>query len=166
MVHRATGATWGEFDEFRCICWSVWLCLPQVAIMAPDMASFQTVEEAAVYNQEEVHPVTLFATSNGTHIAVQVGWVTSWAVKHTSVSSCCLRPKTVLWASFGPVNLISYRCVTDLILLHFCSLQLSPIPVCVGSILGGVSVIKGLKYSCDSLRGYHPVKLFTLNFNR
>lgn len=40
--------------------------------MAPDMASFQTVEETAVYNQDEGHPVTLFATSNGTHIAVQV----------------------------------------------------------------------------------------------
>lgn len=52
---------------------SVYLCRPQVAIMTPDMASFQTVEEAAAYNQDEVHPVTLFATSNGTHIAVQVG---------------------------------------------------------------------------------------------
>lgn len=50
------------------------LCLPQVAIMAPDMASFHTVEEAAAYSQEqeEIHPVTLLATSNGTHIAVQV----------------------------------------------------------------------------------------------
>lgn len=45
--------------------------------MTPDMASFQTVEEAAAYNQDEVHPVTLFATSNGTHIAVQVGRLTS-----------------------------------------------------------------------------------------
>ncbi|TNN00118.1 hypothetical protein fugu_011364 [Takifugu bimaculatus] len=44
----------------------------QVAIMAPDMASFQTVEETAVYNQDQGHPVTLFATSNGTHIAVQL----------------------------------------------------------------------------------------------
>lgn len=52
---------------------AVELCRPQVAIMTPDMASFQTVEEAAAYNQDEVHPVTLFATSNGTHIAVQVG---------------------------------------------------------------------------------------------
>ncbi|KAM4619235.1 zinc finger protein 143 isoform 1-T2 [Polymixia lowei] len=45
----------------------------QVAIMTPDMASFQTVEEAG-YSQEqdEVHPVTLLATSNGTHIAVQL----------------------------------------------------------------------------------------------
>ncbi len=42
--------------------------------MAPDMASFQTVEEAG-YSQEQddIHPVTLLATSNGTHIAVQVG---------------------------------------------------------------------------------------------
>ncbi|KAM8861348.1 zinc finger protein 143 isoform 1-T1 [Synchiropus picturatus] len=46
----------------------------QVAIMTPDMASFQTVEEAAAYGQEQgdVHPVTLLATSNGTHIAVQL----------------------------------------------------------------------------------------------
>ncbi|KAI3370596.1 hypothetical protein L3Q82_007164 [Scortum barcoo] len=44
----------------------------QVAIMTPDMASFQTVEEAG-YSQEQddIHPVTLLATSNGTHIAVQ-----------------------------------------------------------------------------------------------
>lgn len=49
--------------------------LPQVAIMTPDMASFQTVEEAAAYSQDQddLHPVTLLATSNGTHIAVQVG---------------------------------------------------------------------------------------------
>lgn len=42
--------------------------------MTPDMASFQTVEEAG-YSQEQddLHPVTLLATSNGTHIAVQVG---------------------------------------------------------------------------------------------
>lgn len=41
--------------------------------MTPDMASFQTVEEAN-YTQEpeDIHPVTLLATSNGTHIAVQV----------------------------------------------------------------------------------------------
>uniref|UniRef100_A0A4W6C1T1 Zinc finger protein 143b n=1 Tax=Lates calcarifer TaxID=8187 RepID=A0A4W6C1T1_LATCA len=45
----------------------------QVAIMTPDMASFQTVEEAG-YSQEQddIHPVTLLATSNGTHIAVQL----------------------------------------------------------------------------------------------
>ncbi|XP_047452297.1 zinc finger protein 143 [Mugil cephalus] len=45
----------------------------QVAIMTPDMASFQTVEEAG-YSQEQddIHPVTLLATSNGTHIAVQI----------------------------------------------------------------------------------------------
>uniref|UniRef100_A0A3Q3NL41 Zinc finger protein 143b n=1 Tax=Mastacembelus armatus TaxID=205130 RepID=A0A3Q3NL41_9TELE len=45
----------------------------QVAIMTPDMASFQTVEEAG-YSQEQddLHPVTLLATSNGTHIAVQL----------------------------------------------------------------------------------------------
>lgn len=48
-------------------------CRPQVAIMTPDMASFQTVEEAN-YSQEpeDLHAVTLLATSNGTHIAVQV----------------------------------------------------------------------------------------------
>lgn len=71
--------------------WSMSLCLPQVAIMAPDMASFQTVEEAAAYNQDEVHPVTLFATSNGTHIAVQVGWLTSWA---------WFTPQTDPWMNF------------------------------------------------------------------
>ncbi|KAK7891195.1 hypothetical protein WMY93_023158 [Mugilogobius chulae] len=43
----------------------------QVAIMAPDMSSFQTVEEAA-YAQDQDGPVTLLATSNGTHIAVQL----------------------------------------------------------------------------------------------
>ncbi|KAA8590334.1 hypothetical protein FQN60_014268 [Etheostoma spectabile] len=45
----------------------------QVAIMTPDMAAFQTVEEAG-YSQEQddLHPVTLLATSNGTHIAVQL----------------------------------------------------------------------------------------------
>ncbi|KAJ3596528.1 hypothetical protein NHX12_002934 [Muraenolepis orangiensis] len=42
----------------------------QVAIMTPDMSSFQTVEEGG-YSQH-VHPVTLLATSNGTHIAVQL----------------------------------------------------------------------------------------------
>lgn len=42
----------------------------QVAIMTPDMSSFHTVEEA--YSQDQVHPVTLLATSNGTHIAVQL----------------------------------------------------------------------------------------------
>uniref|UniRef100_A0A3B3BA75 Zinc finger protein 143b n=1 Tax=Oryzias melastigma TaxID=30732 RepID=A0A3B3BA75_ORYME len=45
----------------------------QVAIMTPDMASFQTVEEANyTQEQEDLHPVTLLATSNGTHIAVQL----------------------------------------------------------------------------------------------
>ncbi|MEQ2166488.1 hypothetical protein GOODEAATRI_028716, partial [Goodea atripinnis] len=42
----------------------------QVAIMTPDMASFQTVEETN-YSQDDLHPVTLLATPNGTHIAVQ-----------------------------------------------------------------------------------------------
>uniref|UniRef100_A0A8C6T8B0 C2H2-type domain-containing protein n=1 Tax=Neogobius melanostomus TaxID=47308 RepID=A0A8C6T8B0_9GOBI len=43
----------------------------QVAIMTPDMSAFQTVEEA--YGQEQNDgPVTLLATSNGTHIAVQL----------------------------------------------------------------------------------------------
>lgn len=42
--------------------------------MTPDMASFQTVEEANYsQDQEDLHPVTLLATPNGTHIAVQVG---------------------------------------------------------------------------------------------
>lgn len=41
--------------------------------MTPDMASFQAVEEAAYsQDQDDIHPVTLLATSNGTHIAVQV----------------------------------------------------------------------------------------------
>lgn len=42
--------------------------------MTPDMTTFQTVEEAG-YSQDQdgLHPVTLLATSNGTHIAVQVG---------------------------------------------------------------------------------------------
>uniref|UniRef100_A0A667ZRU2 Zinc finger protein 143b n=1 Tax=Myripristis murdjan TaxID=586833 RepID=A0A667ZRU2_9TELE len=45
----------------------------QVAIMTPDMASFQAVDEAGYsQEQEDVHPVTLLATSNGTHIAVQL----------------------------------------------------------------------------------------------
>uniref|UniRef100_A0A3B5MWF7 Zinc finger protein 143b n=1 Tax=Xiphophorus couchianus TaxID=32473 RepID=A0A3B5MWF7_9TELE len=45
----------------------------QVAIMTPDMASFQTVEEANYgQDQEDLHPVTLLATPNGTHIAVQL----------------------------------------------------------------------------------------------
>uniref|UniRef100_A0A665WPR9 Zinc finger protein 143b n=1 Tax=Echeneis naucrates TaxID=173247 RepID=A0A665WPR9_ECHNA len=45
----------------------------QVAIMTPDMASFQTVEEAGYsQGQDDIHPVTLLATSNGTHIAVQL----------------------------------------------------------------------------------------------
>ncbi|XP_034005156.1 zinc finger protein 143 [Trematomus bernacchii] len=45
----------------------------QVAIMTPDMAAFQTVEDSG-YSQEheDIHPVTLLATSNGTHIAVQL----------------------------------------------------------------------------------------------
>lgn len=53
--------------------------------MTPDMASFQTVEEAAYsQDQDDIHPVTLLATSNGTHIAVQVGrptpyeWIDWW----------------------------------------------------------------------------------------
>uniref|UniRef100_A0A3B4T7W8 Zinc finger protein 143b n=1 Tax=Seriola dumerili TaxID=41447 RepID=A0A3B4T7W8_SERDU len=45
----------------------------QVAIMTPDMTSFQTVEEAGYsQGQDDIHPVTLLATSNGTHIAVQL----------------------------------------------------------------------------------------------
>ncbi|XP_060892018.1 zinc finger protein 143 [Labrus mixtus] len=45
----------------------------QVAIMTPDMAAFQTVEEAGYgQEQDDLHPVTLLATSNGTHIAVQL----------------------------------------------------------------------------------------------
>uniref|UniRef100_A0A3B4A394 C2H2-type domain-containing protein n=1 Tax=Periophthalmus magnuspinnatus TaxID=409849 RepID=A0A3B4A394_9GOBI len=44
----------------------------QVAIMAPDMSTFQTVEEAAYAQDQGDGPVTLLATSNGTHIAVQL----------------------------------------------------------------------------------------------
>ncbi|XP_068452701.1 zinc finger protein 143 isoform X3 [Clinocottus analis] len=45
----------------------------QVAIMTPDMGAFQTVEEAGYSQaQDDIHPVTLLATSNGTHIAVQL----------------------------------------------------------------------------------------------
>lgn len=44
----------------------------QVAIMAPDMSTFQTVEEAAYAQDQSDGPVTLLATSNGTHIAVQL----------------------------------------------------------------------------------------------
>ncbi|XP_061750453.1 zinc finger protein 143 [Nerophis ophidion] len=45
----------------------------QVAIMTPGMTSFETVEEAAYSHEtEDLHPVTLLATSNGTHIAVQL----------------------------------------------------------------------------------------------
>lgn len=44
----------------------------QVAIMAPDMSSFQTVEDAAYGQDQGEGPVTLLATSNGTHIAVQL----------------------------------------------------------------------------------------------
>ncbi|KAI4826298.1 hypothetical protein KUCAC02_021935 [Chaenocephalus aceratus] len=45
----------------------------QVAIMTPDMAAFQTVEESGYsHEHEDIHPVTLLATSNGTHIAVQL----------------------------------------------------------------------------------------------
>lgn len=64
------GSDFGSGRASRVQC----LCLPQVAIMTPDMASFQTVEEAAYsQDQDDIHPVTLLATSNGTHIAVQVG---------------------------------------------------------------------------------------------
>jgi len=46
--------------------------------MTPDMAVFQTVEEGGYgHEQVDIHPVTLLATSNGTHIAVQVGGVTA-----------------------------------------------------------------------------------------
>ncbi|XP_028306861.1 zinc finger protein 143 isoform X2 [Gouania willdenowi] len=45
----------------------------QVAIMTPDMTAFQTVEEASYGQmQDDIQPVTLLATSNGTHIAVQL----------------------------------------------------------------------------------------------
>ncbi|XP_061576757.1 zinc finger protein 143 [Cololabis saira] len=45
----------------------------QVAIMTPDMTSFQTVEDGGFsQEQDDIHPVTLLATSNGTHIAVQL----------------------------------------------------------------------------------------------
>ncbi|XP_037110652.1 zinc finger protein 143 isoform X1 [Syngnathus acus] len=45
----------------------------QVAIMTPGMTSFESVEAATYsHEQDDVHPVTLLATSNGTHIAVQL----------------------------------------------------------------------------------------------
>uniref|UniRef100_A0A8C7T0Z8 Zinc finger protein 143b n=1 Tax=Oncorhynchus mykiss TaxID=8022 RepID=A0A8C7T0Z8_ONCMY len=51
----------------------------QVQIMTPDMTTFQTVEEVDFIQEQEhqvvsssPHPVTLLATSNGTHIAVQL----------------------------------------------------------------------------------------------
>ncbi|XP_038854553.1 zinc finger protein 143 [Salvelinus fontinalis] len=51
----------------------------QVQIMTPDMTMFQTVEEVDFIQEQEhqvvsssPHPVTLLATSNGTHIAVQL----------------------------------------------------------------------------------------------
>lgn len=60
-----------------CVDASTCLVSPQVAIMTPDMATFQTVEEAGYgQGQDDIHPVTLLATSNGTHIAVQVGRTT------------------------------------------------------------------------------------------
>ena len=44
--------------------------------MASDMSSYQTVEEAAYAQDQTEGPVTLLATSNGTHIAVQVTMAT------------------------------------------------------------------------------------------
>ncbi|XP_051512385.1 zinc finger protein 143 isoform X2 [Myxocyprinus asiaticus] len=50
----------------------------QVAIVTPDLSVYQTEEEELVQDQEQhvvstsPHPVTLLATSNGTHIAVQL----------------------------------------------------------------------------------------------
>lgn len=63
------------FLVIQSTCLTCACCLPQVAIMTPDMASYQAVEDATAYSQEHenIHPVTLLATSNGTHIAVQVG---------------------------------------------------------------------------------------------
>uniref|UniRef100_A0A9J7YMP8 Zinc finger protein 143b n=1 Tax=Cyprinus carpio carpio TaxID=630221 RepID=A0A9J7YMP8_CYPCA len=50
----------------------------QVAIVTPDLSAYQTEEGELVQDQEQhvvsssPHPVTLLATSNGTHIAVQL----------------------------------------------------------------------------------------------
>nr|AAI24736.1 Znf143 protein [Danio rerio] len=50
----------------------------QVAIVTPDLAAYQTEEGELIQDQEQhevstsPHPVTLLATSNGTHIAVQL----------------------------------------------------------------------------------------------
>jgi len=49
-----------------------------VAIVTPDLSAYQTEEGELVQDHEQhvvstrPHPVTLLATSNGTHIAVQV----------------------------------------------------------------------------------------------
>uniref|UniRef100_A0A671LV92 Zinc finger protein 143-like n=1 Tax=Sinocyclocheilus anshuiensis TaxID=1608454 RepID=A0A671LV92_9TELE len=50
----------------------------QVAIVTPDLSAYQTEEGELIQDQEQhvvstsPHPVTLLATSNGTHIAVQL----------------------------------------------------------------------------------------------
>ncbi|XP_028813891.1 zinc finger protein 143 isoform X2 [Denticeps clupeoides] len=49
----------------------------QVAIVTPDLSGFQTEDGEIIQDQEHMvsstgHPVTLLATSNGTHIAVQL----------------------------------------------------------------------------------------------
>ncbi|TRY88545.1 hypothetical protein DNTS_002828 [Danionella cerebrum] len=50
----------------------------QVAIVTPDLSAYQTEDGELVQDQEQLevssspHPVTLLATSNGTHIAVQL----------------------------------------------------------------------------------------------
>ena len=56
---------------------SLCVCVVQVAIVTPHLSAFQTEDGVLMQEQEHQvggtpHPVTLLATSNGTHIAVQV----------------------------------------------------------------------------------------------
>lgn len=62
-----------SFPVCRCVC----VMHAQVAIVTPDLSAFQTEDGELIQEQEQQvvsppHPVTLLATSNGTHIAVQV----------------------------------------------------------------------------------------------
>lgn len=64
--------------------------------------------------------------------------------------------QTLAWMSFGPVKSICNRYVViDMLLISTCrtSAAFMKSSLCVDSILGGVSVIKLLKYSCDPSPG-------------
>uniref|UniRef100_A0A8C1ZR43 Zinc finger protein 143-like n=1 Tax=Cyprinus carpio TaxID=7962 RepID=A0A8C1ZR43_CYPCA len=73
----------------------------QVAIVTPDLSAYQTEEGELVQDQEQhvvsssPHPVTLLATSNGTHIAVQVYSIytphTLWNLPFTVTLTCSVR---------------------------------------------------------------------------